>query len=59
MASVYVPEIVSRGLVPEDLGSYFKQQLKWARGVHEVILCRAPQTVSAVDVASTPLVPSP
>ncbi|HVS03762.1 MAG TPA: glycosyltransferase [Thermoanaerobaculia bacterium] len=34
--SVYVPEIVSRGLVPEDLGSFYRQQLKWARGVWEV-----------------------
>jgi cellulose synthase (UDP-forming) len=35
--SVYVPEIVSRGLVPEDLGSFYRQQLKWARGVYEVL----------------------
>ena len=35
--SVYVPEVVSRGLVPEELGSFFKQQLKWARGVWEVL----------------------
>jgi cellulose synthase (UDP-forming) len=34
---VYVPEIVSRGLVPEDLGSFYRQQLKWARGVYEVL----------------------
>jgi cellulose synthase (UDP-forming) len=34
--SVYVPEVVSRGLVPEDLGSFYRQQLKWARGVYEV-----------------------
>ncbi len=35
--SVYVPEIVSRGLVPEDLGSFYRQQLKWSRGVYEVV----------------------
>lgn len=35
--SIYNPVIVSRGLVPEDLGSFCKQQLKWARGVHEVL----------------------
>lgn len=34
--SVYLPEVLSRGLVPEDLGSYFRQQLKWSRGVYEV-----------------------
>lgn len=35
--SVYVPEIVSRGLVPADLGSYLDQQLKWSRGVYEML----------------------
>ena len=41
--SVYVPEIVSRGLVPEDLGSFRKQQLKWARGVYEVAFSELPR----------------
>ena len=41
--SVYVPEIVSRGLVPEDLGSFYKQQLKWARGVYEVLFSELPR----------------
>ena len=41
--SVYVPEVVSRGLVPEDLGSFYKQQLKWARGVYEVIFAELPR----------------
>jgi cellulose synthase (UDP-forming) len=40
--SVYRPVIVSRGLVPEDLGSFCKQQLKWARGVHEVLFAEVP-----------------
>lgn len=40
--SVYVPVIVSRGLVPEDLGSFCKQQLKWSRGVHEVLFAELP-----------------
>ncbi len=40
--SIYVPEVVSRGLVPEDLGSYFKQQLKWSRGVYEVLFAELP-----------------
>lgn len=35
--SIYNPVIVSRGLVPEDFGSFCKQQLKWARGVFEVL----------------------
>jgi cellulose synthase (UDP-forming) len=41
--SVYVPEVVSRGLVPEDLGSFYKQQLKWARGVYEVAFAELPR----------------
>jgi cellulose synthase (UDP-forming) len=41
--SIYVPEILSRGLVPEDLGSYYRQQLKWARGVYEVVFAEMPR----------------
>lgn len=41
--SIYSPIIVSRGLVPEDLGSFCKQQLKWARGVHEVLFEEVPK----------------
>lgn len=41
--SVYVPEVVSRGLVPEDLGSFYRQQLKWARGVYEVAFAELPR----------------
>lgn len=41
--SVYVPEIVSYGLVPEDLGSFTKQQLKWSRGVWEMLLREYPR----------------
>ncbi|MCX6249660.1 MAG: glycosyltransferase [Bacteroidetes bacterium] len=41
--SVYKPVIVSRGLVPEDFGSFCKQQLKWARGVFEVSFVELPR----------------
>ena len=41
--SVYVPEIVSRGLVPSDLGSFLNQQLKWSRGVHDVLFHEYPR----------------
>jgi cellulose synthase (UDP-forming) len=40
--SVYNPVVVSRGLVPEDFGSFCKQQLKWARGVFEVTFVEIP-----------------
>ena len=41
--SIYHPVIISRGLVPEDFGSFCKQQLKWARGVHEVLFAEIPK----------------
>jgi len=41
--SIYVPKIVARGLVPEDLGSFVKQQLKWSRGVYEVLFKEYPR----------------
>ena len=41
--SIFNPVIVSRGLVPEDFGSFCKQQLKWARGVHEVLFSEVPR----------------
>ncbi len=41
--SVYVPEIVSRGLVPADLDSFLRQQLKWSRGVHDVLFHEYPR----------------
>lgn len=41
-SSVYVPRILARGLAPEDLGSYWKQQFRWARGSLEVLLKHNP-----------------
>jgi cellulose synthase (UDP-forming) len=41
--SVYNPVIVSRGLVPEELGSFCKQQMKWARGLFEVAFSEVPK----------------
>src|SRR5687768_17899008 len=41
--SVYVPEQVARGLVPEDLDSFLRQQLKWSRGVYEVLFREYPR----------------
>jgi cellulose synthase (UDP-forming) len=35
--SVYIPEILTRGLVPATLSSYYKQQLKWSRGTFELL----------------------
>jgi cellulose synthase/poly-beta-1,6-N-acetylglucosamine synthase-like glycosyltransferase len=35
--SMYVPELLSRGLVPATLPAYFKQQLKWSRGTFDLL----------------------
>ncbi len=40
--SIYNPVIVSRGLVPEDFASFCKQQLKWARGIFELLFDEIP-----------------
>lgn len=36
--SVYVPRILAEGMAPENLGEYWKQQFRWARGSLEVLL---------------------
>ncbi|GAB4411418.1 MAG: hypothetical protein OHK0039_16600 [Bacteroidia bacterium] len=36
--SVYVPEALTRGLVPATLSAYYKQQLKWARGTFDLLV---------------------
>lgn len=40
--SIYTREILSEGLAPQDLGSYYKQQLRWASGSLEVLFWRNP-----------------
>ena len=35
--SVYVPEILTRGLVPASLSAFYAQQLKWSRGTFELL----------------------
>ena len=34
--SVYLPEVLAKGLAPSNLTTYFKQQLKWARGTFDL-----------------------
>jgi cellulose synthase/poly-beta-1,6-N-acetylglucosamine synthase-like glycosyltransferase len=36
--SIYVPAVLTRGLVPATLSAYYKQQLKWSRGVFELLV---------------------
>ncbi|MEO5893127.1 MAG: glycosyltransferase family 2 protein [Ferruginibacter sp.] len=41
--SIYVPAILTRGLVPATMSSYYKQQLKWSRGTWELLLLVYPK----------------
>jgi cellulose synthase (UDP-forming) len=38
--SYYVSEVLCEGLAPEDMLSYFKQQLRWSRGSLQVIFTK-------------------
>lgn len=40
--SMYVPYVLAEGLAPEDLLSYYKQQLRWARGSLEILFKHNP-----------------
>lgn len=40
--SVYLPRILARGLTPSDLGAFFHQQVKWSRGVMELLFEKFP-----------------
>ena len=44
--SVYVPKMLTKGLVPATLSSYFKQQLKWSRGTFELLISSFPKLFS-------------
>jgi cellulose synthase (UDP-forming) len=44
--SVYVPEVLARGLVPTTLSAYYKQQLKWSRGVFDLLFTAYPKLFS-------------
>jgi cellulose synthase (UDP-forming) len=47
--SVYNPVIVNRGLVPEDLTTFYKQQIKWARGTFEILFAELPKVFSKLS----------
>ena len=44
--SVYVPAVVARGLVPTTLSAYYKQQLKWSKGVFDLLFKVYPKLFS-------------
>jgi len=50
--SIYYPIIVNRGLVPEDFDSFSKQQLKWARGLFEVLFDEYPKVFKQLSLSA-------
>ncbi len=48
--SIYVPQILAQGLVPADLGAFFKQQIKWSRGVFESLFTLYPKLFKHLDL---------
>lgn len=44
--SVYVPKILSLGLVPSSLAAYYQQQLKWSRGTFDLWFNKVPKLFS-------------
>jgi cellulose synthase (UDP-forming) len=47
--SVYLPYRGSSGLVPADLGSFFKQQFKWSTGMFYILLREYPKLFARLD----------
>lgn len=50
--SVYLPFRGTSGLVPADLGSFFKQQLKWSTGMCYLLLREYPKLFARLDGAA-------
>jgi cellulose synthase (UDP-forming) len=49
--SYYVPQVLVKGLAPQDLQSYYKQQFRWARGSLEVLFGQNPFFKSGLSFA--------
>lgn len=49
--SLYVPEVLAQGMAPGDIYSYFKQQLRWARGSVDVLFRNNPMFMKGLSVS--------
>lgn len=47
--SVYVPKILTRGLVPSNISAYYKQQLKWSRGTFDLLFWVLPKVFGGLN----------
>jgi cellulose synthase (UDP-forming) len=45
----YVPEILTRGLVPQTLGAFYKQQLKWSCGSFDLFFQVLPKVFKSLS----------
>ncbi len=52
--SVYLPYRGTSGLVPADLGSFFKQQFKWSTGMFYLLFREYPKLFWGFDAAARP-----
>ena len=48
--SIFLPHIVARGLSPETVNAYFRQQFRWASGSFEILLRSNPVTMKGLTV---------
>ncbi len=48
-ASAYVPKVMAPGIAPPDVDAWFTQQLKWARGVFELLISVYFQRFNTLD----------
>ena len=48
--SIYVPGVVSKGLVPWNFSGYCKQQLKWARGTFDLLFRVYPRVFTSLTL---------
>lgn len=49
--SVFHNEVLAQGLAPEDLGTSFKQRLRWAQGTIQVLVKESPLTIRGLSLA--------
>lgn len=48
--SKYIPEVLTRGLVPEDYYGYLKQQLKWSKGSFDLLFGVLPKIFGKLTI---------
>ena len=45
---IYVPEVLTRGLVPQTLAAFYQQQLKWSCGVFDLFFQTYPKIIRSL-----------